>query len=239
MFSESLCQLSFVLPLFNEAKRLPATLAKIESFQSRLPKDHEWIFVVEPSQDATLQIVEDYCRKNFRARFILNEKQQGKGYAVQSGVLNARGSKIFFMDADLATPLEEIFKFLENWQEHDKILIASRRLPNSIVEPKTSWIRRFLSICLNVLVRSMGLAQQSDTQCGFKAFHRSIVPQLFRNLKMRGFSFDIEILSIALRHKIPVKEIAVRWSPKAASSVSLLRDSIMFFVDLIRLRFLL
>tara|TARA_B100001248_G_scaffold262195_1_gene256651 strand:- start:13394 stop:14119 length:726 start_codon:yes stop_codon:yes gene_type:complete len=240
MFPSKPCQLSFVIPIYNEAKRLPPSLEKLHGFSKTLKHSYEWIFVVEPSEDESLQIIENHCKKHENFRYIANEKQKGKGYAVQTGMLGARGEWVFFMDADLATPLKEIHHFLQQIEEQPEtpIFIASRRLANSKIFPPATLVRKLFSICLNLLVKILGLSQHSDTQCGFKAFHKDSIPILFRHLYMQGFSFDIEVLIKAKQHKLACKEVAVEWSAREASSVRLFRDSLQFFQDLIRLRIL-
>jgi len=238
MVSKHKCQLSFVIPVLNEAKRLPTTLKEIATFSASIEAAHEWLFIVEPSRDTSLQIIQAYCTENKNSRYIANEKQIGKGYAVQSGLLNARGQWAFFMDADLATPLKEIKKFQIEMQNNPevKVFIGSRRLSNSLVTKPTSLIRQILSLGLNTLVKTLGLANFSDTQCGFKAFHFSVISDLFGHLNNKGYSFDIEILSRAKKKNINVKEVAVEWADIDASKVNPMRDSLRFFIDLIMIR---
>ncbi len=232
-------EISVVIPCYNEEYRLPRTLERFSSFLKARGITAEVIVVVEPGTDQTAE-----CARSFSSHFadahsslivIENEHKRGKGYAVRTGLLRASGKFAFFMDADLATELEAIPRFLEYFARHPNtpVLIGSRRDPSTVIVERQSWLREKLGRGFNRIIRSLGVHSIRDTQCGFKAFRLRVVPSLFKRATMDGFAFDVEILVLATRLHYPIAELPVRWSHQERSSVRIVRDSIRMFWDLI------
>jgi dolichyl-phosphate beta-glucosyltransferase len=229
--------LSIIVPIYNEAKRLPTSLATIDTFGKELNYKHEWIFVVEPSQDNSLSIVQDYCGKNPSAFVIGNKVHRGKGFAVQTGMLHAKGKWVLFMDADLSTPLQEVHHFIKHVQENPQthILVGDRKAKASNIVQKQGPLRILMGKTLNQLLKSMDLTDLPDTQCGFKLFRQDVVKPLFSNLLCTGFSFDIEILAKAKNLKIPVESKAITWKDDKASTVKVVRDTAKMLRDVAKI----
>ena len=121
-------ELSIVIPAYNEARCLPASLKEIQGFLSVMNITAEVIVIVEKSGDGTLELSRGAIDGDPRLKVIDNIVHRGKGYAVRTGMLMAKGKYIFFMDADLLTPLAEVLSFLDHFASHSRvqILIGSR-----------------------------------------------------------------------------------------------------------------
>src|SRR5688500_3146935 len=104
--------LSLVLPAYNEARRLPPTLAALAEFCASLAFSHEVLVVVERSTDRTLEIAAAFAAQQAHFQVIDNAVHRGKGYAVRCGMQRAQGAHVFYMDADLSVPLAEVHRFL-------------------------------------------------------------------------------------------------------------------------------
>src|SRR4051812_11573273 len=100
--------LSIVVPAYNEARRLPSTMTALAEFFRGFTKGYEVLIVVEGSSDGTLEIASGLAAQQAHFQVIDNGPQRGKGHAVRSGMLRARGDLVFYMDADLSVPLEEV-----------------------------------------------------------------------------------------------------------------------------------
>src|SRR5215210_6743254 len=96
--AESEPRVSIVVPVYNEALRLPVSLARMAEHFSRWDLPHEILIVVEHSTDGTLDLAFQATAKQANFRVIDNSVHRGKGYAVRSGVMRARGAFIFYMD---------------------------------------------------------------------------------------------------------------------------------------------
>ena len=88
--------LSLVVPAYKEANRLPATLQRIQEHRRSWNFSNEIIIVVEPSEDRTLAIAEKAAKSATQFQVMTHHERRGKGFAVRSGVLRAKGEFIFF-----------------------------------------------------------------------------------------------------------------------------------------------
>lgn len=232
--------LSIVIPAYNEAQRLPSSLARLRDFFDRHPASVEILAVVEKSTDGTLEAARFESEDESSIQVIDNEVHKGKGYAVRCGMLRARGELLFFMDADLSTSLEEINAFVRHFEAHPHcdVLIGSRATPASRVEKPQSVLRRSMGLTFNLLARSLGVVTISDTQCGFKAFRRVAAREIFTRQKLNGFSFDVEVLLLAQALGYRVDVLPVQWLNSPDSRVQLINDSLAMMRDLLRVRWL-
>ena len=239
--------LSIVIPAYNEASRLPPNLRRVADYCGRLdlaayglPDDpYEVIVVVERSTDGTLAESRAAAAGLAGLEVIDNQVQRGKGYAVRTGMLRARGAVVFFTDADLSTPIEEVERFLRYFAAHPEadVLIGNRRHPASHVRRPQGWLRRILSEVFSSFVHGQGLpVGWKDTQCGFKAFRREAAREIFSRQQLDGFSFDVEVLALAAALRLEVVDLPVEWFDAEATHVRVLRDGWRMLRDLRRVR---
>jgi len=230
--------LSIVIPAWNEARRVPQSLQLIRDFFDTHPLDVEILLMVERSQDDTLARAGAVVRGDSRFQVIDNLVHRGKGYAVRSGMLLARGEIVLFMDADLSTPLEEVQTFMQHFRQHPDTegVIGSRALAQSRVEKPQSALRRNMGRTFNKLVQHLGIAGITDTQCGFKAFRRNAARAIFGRQTLDGFAFDVEVLMLARALDMRIDVLPVRWCNSPDSSVHIIRDSWRMLRDLLRVR---
>jgi glycosyltransferase involved in cell wall biosynthesis len=228
--------LSIIIPAYNEGSpdRLPKSLREIDAFVTAQPFDVEVIVVNNNSRDNTLQIAEEAARTQPYLR-VMTEMRQGKGAAVKTGMLAARGQYLFICDADLSMPIEEVVKFIPPQLDGYDIAIASREAPGSrrIDEPE---LRHVMGRVFNFIVRVMAVHGLDDTQCGFKCFRRDVALALFPMQTIDGWAFDVELLFIAQRRGYKIIEIPITWYYKPQSKINPLRDSINMVVETFRIR---
>jgi dolichyl-phosphate beta-glucosyltransferase len=229
--------ISIVVPAYNEERRLPGTIRDLRSFFGRFGSV-EIIVVIEKSSDRTVELATQAAAGEPYIRIVANDVQRGKGYAVKTGMLQAKGEIVFFMDADLSTPLAEVISFLSEFQANPEIdiLIGSRAEAKSQVIKKQSWIRRNFGRGFNRFVRVFGVAGIKDTQCGFKAFRKRAVEPIFSRQTINGFAFDVELLILAQLMNYKFKTIPVRWVNSPDSKVRIWIDPIKMFFDLMRIK---
>jgi dolichyl-phosphate beta-glucosyltransferase len=85
-------------------------------------------------------------------------------------------------------------------------------------------------------VRVLGVPGIADTQCGFKVFTAAAAQDVFSRCRLDGFAFDIEALYVAHKLGYAVVEVPIRWSHKAGSKVSMVRDGTRMLLDLAKVR---
>jgi dolichyl-phosphate beta-glucosyltransferase len=228
----------FVIPAYNEERRLPAAIKDIRTFFSSFQIPFEVLIAVEKSSDRTVEVAHQIIDGNKNFRVLASQEHRGKGYAVRCGMRESTAQIVFFMDADLSTPLAEVLAFLSHFEAHPEcqILIGSRAHARSQVIKKQSWLRRNMGRTFNKFVRLFGIRGIEDTQCGFKAFRRDAAREIFSRCTLDGFAFDVEVLLLARKMGFHIDVLPVRWINSTDSKVRILIDPIKMLWDLIRIR---
>lgn len=229
-------RLSVVVPAYNEEERLPRTLARLYEYYSAQGYGYEVIVVSDGSADRTVDLVKDFANSHPEFRVVEYKPNHGKGYAVRTGIEQAKGELILFCDADLATPQEETEKLLEHMEKGADVAIGSRPLRESTLEVHQPFYREMLGRSFNKLVQLLAIKGIEDTQCGFKMFTPEAAREIFRRCKLNGFGFDFESLMIARDLGLRIDEVPIRWSHQEGSKVVLMRDGPRMLRDLVKLR---
>lgn len=227
-----------MIPAYNEAGRIQPTLERILAYFNHWarPDLYEILVIDDGSTDNTAAIVNALRMSSPNIRLLALERNRGKGYAVREGVLAARGQYIFFSDADLSTPIEEIDNLLGELEKGADGVIGSRALPDSRLEVRQAILRETMGKTFNKLVQLILSLPYSDTQCGFKGFRYDIARELFKHQTLDGFAFDVEILYLGRQMNFDIREIPVRWRNEGNSKVSVVKDSLKMLRDLIIIR---
>jgi len=229
--------LSVVVPAFNEEQRLPKSLQSIRAYLKSRSLRAEVLIVDDGSTDATAKVAE-VSRTGFpELRLLSNRRNQGKGFSVRRGMLEACGEIALFTDADLSTPIEEADKLLAVLRDgaYDGA-IGSRAVDRSLIEVHQPAVREQAGIIFNRIVRGMTGLPFQDTQCGFKAFRREKARIIFEQQRREGFGFDPEILFLAQQQGLRIAEVPVRWAHNPATKVNLFGDSLRMFLDVLAIR---
>ena len=212
---------SVVIPAYNEAQRLPPFLERVVAYFEGRDEPYEIIVVDDGSTDGTADLVE--ARRLSTVRVLRLTPNQGKGAAVRTGMLAARGAYRLFADADGATPIDELKRLEPVLVAGADVVTGSRVLVDPSVSVTTRAHRVAAGRVFNWLVARMGLRGVADSQCGFKAFTASAAGRLFNSLSTRGFGFDVELLLRARAMGFQVVEVAVNWTDQAGSKVGVLQ----------------
>jgi glycosyltransferase involved in cell wall biosynthesis len=226
--------LSLIFPAHNEEERLPQTLEVVDRFLKQQPYTAEVIVVENGSSDRTLELANEY-RSRMPALKVLHEDGRGKGLAIRRGMLEACGEYRFFLDVDLSMPVEQVNRFLPPELPEVQIAIASREGKGAERFNEPAY-RHWIGRGFNALVRLMALPRLHDSQCGFKCFRGDIADVLFPMQTIMGWTFDVEILYIALMKGYRVTEIPIPWYHNPKSKVRVWRDSIQMARDLLSIR---
>ena len=231
--------LSIVIPAFNEAERLGASLETILDYLGRGNSAAEVIIVDDGSTDETAEIAREVsaARPQIAARVIRYEQNRGKGYAVKTGLQAARGDIALFTDADLSTPIEETPKLINPIERNEADLVfGSRALDRSLIGTHQPWRREQGGKVFNLIVKTSTGLPFWDTQCGFKAFRMSVFRPLLGVMQIDRFGFDVEFLFVANLAKLRLLETAVRWNHCEGTKVNVFRDSRRMFAEVRQIR---
>ncbi len=225
--------LSIVIPAHNEEKRLPRTLEQVFAFLEKQDFSAEVVVVENGSADRTFEIARSFAEKHPQMRVLQND-ERGKGLAVRRGMLEARGQYRFICDADLSMPIEEIVKFVPPALSGFDVAIGSREAPGAVRYNEPAY-RHWGGRGINLIIRLLILPGLQDTQCGFKCFSAEASQRLFKLQTLPGWSFDIELLYLARRAKMRIREIPIHWYFGEDSKVSAVKDALNMIRDIFRI----
>src|SRR5438034_4316501 len=227
-----------VIPCFNEEARIGETLRVTLNYLTANAPDSELIVVNDGSTDGTAEITRNvFPGTKIATRVLENFPNRGKGAAVRSGLLAAREPIGLFFDADLSTPVGETPKLIEPIANGEvDIAFGSRALDRSLIGVHQSWRREQAGRIFNLLVRLVTGLPFWDTQCGFKAFRLEACRPILEAARIEGFAFDVELLHLAHRAGVRMREVPVRRNHAEGSKVSFFRDSLRMLRDVITLR---
>jgi len=227
--------LSLIIPAYNEEKRLPKTLTEVDSYLRTRDYDYEILVVNDGSGDKTVEIAKNLIPGIKNLRVTGYNRNQGKGYAVRFGMMEAKGDFRLFSDADNSTSVDQVEKMWPEIEKGADIVIGSRDIKGAVLDPPQPWIRQMLLGEGFKLFRKLvlGLWKIEDTQCGFKCFSKEAAENIFPKCRISRFAFDPEILIIAEKMGYKIKEIPIYWKNDLESKVkfkSILKIALDLFV---------
>jgi dolichyl-phosphate beta-glucosyltransferase len=235
--------LSLIIPVYDAADLLPATLEAVDHFLTDAPSRVEALFVDDCSTEVETQVMlEDFARRREEVRVLRNARNRGKGYSVARGMLAARGRHRVFTDVDLAYPLDQVHRIVDELARGADVAIACRVLPESryLMSPTFFhylYTRHLMSRAFNRLVQASLLPGILDTQAGLKGFTAAAAELCFGRSTIPGFGFDIECLYVAQRHGLVIRQTAVNFRyDDEPTTVRFARDSRRMLRDIWRVR---
>lgn len=236
--------LSVILPSYNEMKNIRrGALEEVYQFLQDYERPWELVFSDDGSSDGTIEELQKMAQKDDRIKVILNQ-HKGKGPTVKSGMLQASGNWRLFTDFDQSTPLREVRKLLKYTTEY-KVIFGSREITGAKRE-KEPFYRHLMGRGFNFIVQLLAVPGIQDSQCGFKLFSEEATELLFRNLyiysgqneRQDAFTgaFDVELLYLAKKYGFAMKEVPILWKHFQTNRVSPIRDSVLMFADILRIK---
>jgi glycosyltransferase involved in cell wall biosynthesis len=227
---------SIVVPAYNERARIGGTLEQVLEHLRAQKWNAEIVVVNDGSRDDTADFVSRFAAEHPEVRLIENPGNQGKGYAVRHGMLNARGKVLLFTDADLSSPITEATKLFAALEKGADVAIGSRWLDPSLHFQRQSFKRQVMSRAFNLFTRAVLTFPYHDTQCGFKAFTRRAAEMIFPLQRITRWGFDAEIIYLAHHMKLNVAEVPVRWGHDERSKIHPWRDGFYMGMDTLKIR---
>jgi dolichyl-phosphate beta-glucosyltransferase len=228
--------LSVIIPAYNEGANIRRIIASVSAFLKDNFSDSEIVVVDDGSIDDTAAVLKEICASGTRLTVVTNQPNKGKGRSVRRGVEAASKEYALMSDADLSTPLKESLKFFDYLAQGFDIVIGSRALPDSRLAVRQGILRRSMGKTFNFILQRVLFRGIRDTQCGFKLFKAAQAKELFALQRVERFCFDAEVLFIAKRKGLRIKEAGVEWANRQESRVAIFRDSLGMFIDLFRIR---
>lgn len=226
-------KLSLVIPAYNEAAIIENTIQTALCYLGQRFADYELIIADDGSTDDTRALARGIA--DVHLRVVGHRPNRGKGSAVREGILAASGEVIVYTDADLAYGLEavgELAALLRS--ENAQLAIGSRKLHPEGYEDYP--LIRLLASRLFSFLTGLYAGFRYDTQCGLKAFTAAAALEIFTRCETDGFAFDFEAMMLAKALRLKIVQLPVKIINHRDSKVSVLRDSVKMFGDIVRIR---
>ena len=229
-------KLSVVIPAYNEEKRITDTLMSVDAYLEKQSYDYEIIVIDNNSKDKTSEVVKNLEATSIQKSSVVLVTTPGKGAAVKAGLLeSATGDIVMFMDADNATPISEIEKFLPYFDQGFDVVIGSRYTNPDLVKVHQPFYRILLSRMSNLLIQFLAVPGIKDTQLGFKAFTSKAAKDIFPLVTIIRWGFDMEVLTVARAKGYKIKEVGVSWTEHGGGHVPL-KAYVESLVDLFKIK---
>jgi dolichyl-phosphate beta-glucosyltransferase len=230
--------LSLCVPVYDESERLPVGLERLSRFAEASGLALEVVVVDDGSRDGTADIAREWAAERNSATMavrVVSISHRGKGAAVRAGMRESRAPIVGYCDVDLSAGPEAVESLYREIKDGADVAIASRGLPESVLEVHQPWMRELGGRCFNAFLRRTTGITFRDTQCGLKLFRAEVAAEIFRHQRLDGFAFDAELVVLAVRLGFDIKELPVTWSHDPASKVSMVRDSMAMSRDILRI----
>ena len=229
------CEVSVVLPAYNEADRLERAVDAVEKKLRELGVSFEIIIAEDGSTDGTYEIAKKIASSKSSVRLLHSDRRLGRGGALKRAFRLASGETLVYLDVDLATDLKHLEELVNSVRlEGYDVATGSRLLPES--DAARTFKRKLMSVTFNLLVRLLLRSKLRDHQCGFKAFRRSSLMDILEEVRDEHWFWDTEVLVRAQRRGLKVKEFPVRWRESENSKVETLKDAKDMLFCILRLR---
>ena len=229
--------LSVILPAYNESRRLPPYLGSVRRhLDERYPGGYEVIVVDDGSRDGLSEALTPLAADWPELAVMGHRVNRGKGAAVRTGMLAARGRLLLFADADGATPIDQEVKLSAAIQAGADVAVGSRLIAGEEVTRRRTRGRAVVGRLFAGLARRWLRVSVRDTQCGFKMFRREAGRSLFSLGRESGYLFDLELLVLARRLGYRVAEVPINWADVPGGHLSLARELGRILLGLWRLR---
>lgn len=225
---------TIVIPALDEEDRIAGTVAAVRAELADLHEDGgvEIVVVDDGSSDRTA----DVALAAGADQVVVHPRNRGKGAAVRSGVLAARGRTIAFTDADLSYSPDQLRTVIAAIEDGWDVAVGNRRHPDTTTVTDAGALRGLGSRLINLVSTAVLLSHPHDTQCGLKAFRSDAARLVFGLGRIDGFAFDIEVLHLVERHELSLTDVPVRLEGTDRSTVHALRDGLRVLRDVWRIR---
>ena len=231
--SRPAADLEIIIPAFNEATRLVASLQKTISFLEAQPWRSRLVVVDNGSADETAAVARAVTSEQVELA-VIGCAWPGKGATVRRGLLAGRAPFIGFFDADLSTPVSTLVRTMEQLRAGAVAVIASRHAPGGRFAQPQPLGRRLGGSAFRALARPL-VPTIHDTQCGFKFFQRETVQAAARRSRLDGFAFDVELLHHVQASGGRIVELPVEWHDDRRSTFHPVRDGVASFAAVFQL----
>lgn len=233
-------RVDIMLPVYHgNLDEIPMSIQKQVEYYEKALGEYEWRIVLAingPNAENVISLAQKLGKKDKRIAYAYVERP-GKGSGIIHSWSRSTADIISYMDIDLSTDIRDFAHLVSQIKAGYDIAIGSRFHPDSIVT--RSLKRRIVSFAYHKLFMKfvLGVKTYTDGQCGFKAVSPRVVREILPLVRNRNWFFESEMLYIAERKGLRIKEVPVQWTESEFSGMSLYKAIFEFIRCIIGLRF--
>lgn len=228
--------IDIVIPVLNEERALPGTVATLREFlRDAIPNPCRIVIADNGSDDSTPQVGRGLAEEHPDVAYLRLE-QRGRGRALRRAWLESQADLVSYMDVDLSTDLSAFQPLVQALEDGYDLAIGSRLAKESTVRLR-SIKREVISRSYNLLIEAMFFTRFSDAQCGFKAMTSAAARALLPHVQDQGWFFDTELLILAEKRGFRIMDVPVSWTDDPDTRVKVVRTALDDLKGLLRLRF--
>ncbi len=224
-------EVSVVVPVVDDAERIATNLTRLRTELGPLVGPLEIVVVDDGSSDGTAAAAAGGADVVVR-----HETNRGKGAAVRTGMLSARGRNVVFTDADLAYPPAQLARLVRALDDGADVVVGNRRHPSTDLRRRPPRVRELGSVVFNLFTHLVLLGQYRDTQCGLKGMRRDVARLVFSRSTVDGFAFDVEVLHLVERDRLSLVEVPVVLEDHEVSTISVVPVALDMVAEVLRVR---
>ena len=167
------CDLSIIVPVFNERETLEALAASLSGVLAASGEDYEIIFVDDGSSDGSAACLATLATANPRVRIVQFRRNFGQTAAMAAGFDYASGAVVITLDADLQNDPADIPAVLAKIREGFDVVSCWRR------DRKDAWLtRRLPSKVANILISRISGVRLHDYGCTLKGYRADVLEHM-------------------------------------------------------------
>lgn len=228
--------ISILIPAYNEEKRIASTLRELSSFFGGKP-DYEIVVAVDGCVDRTREVVNEFAKKDKRIKLSYSEQRSGKGGGLRRAFHESSGDTVVFADADNAARPSEIVKLAESLEDCD-VAWGSRSIGESRIERREPVHWELVGKVYGMLAKVFFFSPVIDVQCGYKAFKREVLEDVFDRVQSLGLAYDLDLLMRIKKNGYKIKEVPIVWTHVEGSPThAALSNSVSMGLEMVRTRF--
>jgi glycosyltransferase involved in cell wall biosynthesis len=226
---------SLMIPVYNEADIIINSLNALHKLLES--EDYELIVFDDCSEDGTYDKLKGAIRSLKDPEIVLMHSvvRVGKGGSIKRAVDMALGEVVLIMDADLSVDLKDIRKLVKEARDTGEVVIGQRSISDRFTQ---GFLRVVLTLGYNAIVRLLFQTGLIDHQCGFKAMNTDVARKLMPKIKSNGYVFDTELIVVARKFGVPLRQIRVKWTDRRLrkSNLKWVKTSVTMMKDLLNIR---
>ena len=232
-------RIDIMLPVYHgNIHEIPESIQKQIEYYEEALGEYDWRIVLAingPNAENVISLAQKLGRQDMRITSDYVERP-GKGSGIIHSWSRSTADILSYMDIDLSTDIRGFSHLVSGIKAGYDIAIGSRYHPDSTVE--RSFKRRIVSASYHKIFMKiiLGARTYTDGQCGFKAVSPRVVKEILPLVRNRNWFFESEMLYIAERKGLKIKEVPVNWKESEFSGMKLYKAILEFIKCGISLR---